>query len=124
MSRYPANPDKHIATTHLEEQGQKVSQAARREKLQIQRQLAIMQQRLERQVRLVEVSRKLSGSLALSDTLLALTEQLQTFLPCQSCVIFMLDEVEGQKKLFAEVAASPFTDIFRNYSLQIGEGAP
>lgn len=107
-----------------EEQGQKVSQAARREKLQIQRQLAIMQQRLERQVRLVEVSRKLSGSLALSDTLLALTEQLQTFLPCQSCVIFMLDEVEGQKKLFAEVAASPFTDTFRNYSLQIGEGAP
>ncbi|MCR4783495.1 MAG: diguanylate cyclase [bacterium] len=107
-----------------EEQGQRASQAARREKLQIQRQLAILQQRLERQIRLVEVSRKLSGSLALSDTLLTLTEQLQTFLPCQSCVIFMLDEVEGQKKLFAEVAASPFTDTFRNYSLQIGEGAP
>ncbi|MBQ7529971.1 diguanylate cyclase, partial [bacterium] len=106
-----------------EEQGREVSQAARREKIQIQRQLAIIQQRLERQNRLFEVSRKLSGSLALSETLLALTEQLQTFLPCQSCVIFMLDEVQGQRKLFAEVAASPFTDTFRNYSLQIGEGA-
>ena len=107
-----------------EEQGREASQAARREKIQIQRQLAILQQRLDRQNRLVEVSRKLSGSLALSDTLLALTEQLQTFLPCQSCVIFMLDEVQGQQKLFAEVAASPFTDVFRNFSLQIGEGAP
>lgn len=108
-----------------EDQGREASQAARREKIQIQRQLAIIQQRLERQNRLFEVSRKLSGSLALSDTLLALTEQLQTFLPCQSCIIFMLDEAEeGERKLFAEVAASPFSDIFHNYSVRIGEGAP
>ncbi len=108
----------------VEDQGREASQVARREKIQIQRQLGVLQQRLERQNRLFEVSRKLSGSLALSDTLLALTEQLQAFLPCQSCVIFMLDEVQGQRQLFAEVAASPFTDVFRNYSLQIGEGAP
>ena len=108
----------------VEDQGREASQTARREKIQIQRQLGMIQQRLERQNRLVEVSRKLSGSLALSDTLLTLTEQLQAFLPCQSCVIFMLDEVQGQRQLFAEVAASPFTDVFRNFSLQIGEGAP
>ncbi|MDO5297248.1 MAG: diguanylate cyclase [bacterium] len=108
----------------VEDQGREASQTARREKIQIQRQLGMIQQRLERQNRLVEVSRKLSGSLALSDTLLTLTEQLQAFLPCQSCVIFMLDDVQGQRQLFAEVAASPFTDVFRNFSLQIGEGAP
>ena len=107
-----------------EDQGREASQNARREKIQIQRQLGMLQQRLEHQNRLFEVSRKLSGSLALSDTLLALTEQLQTFLPCQSCVIFMLDEEQGQRQLFAEVAASPFTDVFRNFSVLIGEGAP
>lgn len=107
-----------------EDQGREASQNARREKIQIQRQLGMLQQRLEHLNRLFEVSRKLSGSLALSDTLLALTEQLQTFLPCQSCVIFMLDEDQGQSQLFAEVAASPFTDVFRNFSVQIGEGAP
>lgn len=107
-----------------EEQGREASQSARREKIQIQRQLALLQQRLERQNRLFELSRKLSGSLALSETLLAVTEQLQAFLPCQSCVIFMIDEVQGHRELFAEVAASPFTETFRNYSLQIGEGAP
>ena len=108
----------------VEDQGREASQTARREKIQIQRQLGVIQQRLERQNRLFEVSRRLSGSLALSDTLLALTEQLQAFLPCQSCVIFMLDDVQGQRQLFAEVAASPFTDVFRNFSLQLGEGAP
>ena len=115
-----------IQTTEkmVEDQGREASQTARREKIQIQRQLGVLQQRLERQNRLFEVQRRLSGSLSLSDTLLALTEQLQAFLPCQSCVIFMIDDVQGQRQLFAEVAASPFTEVFRNYSLQIGEGAP
>lgn len=107
-----------------EDQGREVSQQARREKMQMQRQLARLQQRLERQNRLVEVFRQVSASLALSDTLLALTEQLQALLPCQTCVIFMIDDVEGHRELFAEVAASPFTDLFRNFSLQLGEGAP
>lgn len=107
-----------------EDQGREVSQAARREKMQMQRQLAKLQTRLERQNRLVEVFRQVSASLALSDTLLALTEQLQALLPCQTCVIFMIDDVDGHRELFAEVAASPFTDLFRNFSLQIGEGAP
>ncbi|MCR5662123.1 MAG: diguanylate cyclase [bacterium] len=119
-----ARIDLQEAEKKAAEEGREASQTARREKIQIQRQLANLQRRFERQNRLFEMSRKLSGSLALSDTLLALTEQLQAFLPCQSCVIFMIDEVQGHQELFAEVAASPFTDIFRNYSLQIGEGAP
>lgn len=107
-----------------EDQGREAAQQARREKMQMQRQLARLQQKLERQTRLVEVFRKVSASLALSDTLLALTEQLQALLPCQSCVIFLIDDVDGHRELFAEVAASPFTEHFRNFSLQIGEGAP
>ncbi len=107
-----------------EDQGREVAQQARREKMQLQRQLARLQKKFERQNRLTEVFRQVSSSLALSDTLLAITEQLQALLPCQSCVIFMVDEVEGHRELFAEVAASPYTDLFRNFSLQIGEGAP
>lgn len=109
------------AEKNAEEQGREAAQSARREKIVVQRQLAVLQQRLERQNRLFEVSRKLSGSLALSDTLLVLTEQLQAFLPCQSCVIFMIDEVQGRRELFAEVAATPFTDVFRTYSTEIKE---
>ncbi len=107
-----------------EDQGREVSQQARREKMQMQRQLARLQKKFERQNRLVEVFRQVSSNLALSDALLAVTEQLQALLPSQSCVIFMVDDVEGHRELFAEVAASPYTDLFRNYSLQIGEGAP
>ncbi|MEW6279305.1 MAG: sensor domain-containing diguanylate cyclase, partial [Candidatus Eremiobacterota bacterium] len=49
---------------------------------------------------------------------------LQELLPSQTCVIFLLDEVNGHKELFAEVAASPYTDMFRNVTLQLNEGAP
>lgn len=68
--------------------------------------------------------RVLHQSLHLSDTLLAITQQLQELLPSQTCVIFLLDEVDGTKELFAEVAASPYTDMFRNLTLQLNEGAP
>lgn len=80
--------------------------------------------KLDRMTRLMEVFRDLASNLTLNDTLLALTGQLQSLFPCQSCVIFLVDEIDGHKELFPEVAASPYTDIFRTRVLQLGEEAP
>jgi diguanylate cyclase (GGDEF)-like protein len=117
-----------IANQHLEqvarEREQLLQQDLKRAKAQGEREMFLLQKRLERESRLLGVLRDLTGTLALNDTLLALTNQLQTVLPSQSCVIFLVDEVDGQRELYPEVAASPYTDSFRNRILQMGEEAP
>lgn len=113
----------HIEHAADQREGQ-ISQELKRYKAQAEREMFLVQKRLERETRLLGVLRDLTGTLALNDTLLALTNQLQTVLPSQSCVIFLVDEVDGQRELYPEVAASPYTDAFRNRILQMGEEAP
>lgn len=113
----------HIEHAADQREGQ-ISQELKRYKSQAEREMFLVQKRLERETRLLGVLRDLTGTLALNDTLLALTNQLQTVLPSQSCVIFLVDEVDGQRELYPEVAASPYTDAFRNRILQMGEEAP
>lgn len=113
----------HIEHAADQREGQ-ISQEFKRYKSQAERDMFLVQKRLERETRLLGVLRDLTGTLALNDTLLALTNQLQTVLPSQSCVIFLVDEVDGQRELYPEVAASPYTDAFRNRILQMGEEAP
>lgn len=113
----------HIEHAADQREGQ-IAQELKRYKSQTERDLFLMQKRLERETRLLGVLRDLTGTLALNDTLLALTNQLQTVLPSQSCVIFLVDEVDGRRELYPEVAASPYTDAFRNRILQMGEEAP
>lgn len=117
-----------LAHRHVEQGSQhreaQVSQELIRLKNQMEREQFALQKKLERESRLFSVLRELTGTLALNDTLLALTNQLQSVLPSQSCVIFLVDEVDGQRELYPEVAASPYTDAFRNRVLQMGEEAP
>ncbi len=113
----------HIGHASEQREGQ-MSQELKRYKSQAEREMFLLQKRLERETRLLGVLRDLTGTLALNDTLLALTNQLQTVLPSQSCVIFLVDEVDGHRELYPEVAASPYTDAFRNRILQMGEEAP
>ncbi len=115
----------------LASSSRKERQGAERELQQLREQLKQQQGTIEAQNQNTEFLRELEGyyrilhhSLHLSDTLLAMTQQLQELLPSQTCVIFLLDEVDGNKELFAEVAASPYTDMFRNLTLQLNEGAP
>ena len=103
---------------------QQALQDIKRIKVQMEQELFQSQKRLDKETRLLHIMRDLTGTLALSDTLLALTNQLQTVLASQSCVIFLVDEVDGQRELYPEVAASPYTDAFRNRILQMGEEAP
>jgi len=117
-----------MANRHLEhasgQQTESIVQELKKVKSQAERDLFMAQKRLERETRLLGVLKDLTGTLALNDTLLALTNQLQTVLASQSCVIFLVDEVDGQRELYPEVAASPYTDAFRNRILQMGEEAP
>ncbi len=113
------------STSRKERQSAERELAGMRESLK-QNQAAIEQlnQTLEFMRELDSYYRVLHQSLHLSDTLLAITQHLQELLPSQTCVIFLLDEVDGSRELFAEVAASPYTDMFRNLTLQLNEGAP
>ncbi|MCL5773311.1 MAG: diguanylate cyclase [Firmicutes bacterium] len=65
----------------------------------------------------------LSRNLGLEDTLVAVVDNALKFFPSQTCILFVLDETGTGRELFAEVAASPYADYFRNFSLKIGEGA-
>lgn len=117
-----------LANRHLEQaaghEHESLAQELKKVRAQAEREMFVAQKRLERESRLLHVLKDLTGTLALNDTLLALTNQLQTLLPSQSCVIFLVDEVDGQRELYPEVAASPYTDAFRNRVLQMGEEAP
>ena len=96
----------------------------RRQKSIFEREQFAIQRKLERETRLLACYRHLTASLSLSDCLLALTAQLQSLLPSQSCIIFLIDEVDGHKELFPEVAASPYIETLRNRVFQMGEDAP
>lgn len=65
----------------------------------------------------------LTRNLGLEDTLVAVVDNALKFFPSQTCILFVLDETGAGRELFAEVAASPYADYFRNFSLKIGDGA-
>lgn len=108
----------------MEETQVRMAEELHREKDSLERQASRIKRKLEQKIRLVEIFKQIVGNLKLEDTLLALVFQLQSLFPSKSCVIFMLDEVDGHRELFPEVADTPHTDYFRNLVLQIGEEAP
>lgn len=65
----------------------------------------------------------ITRNLGLEDTLVAVVDNALKFFPSQTCILFVLDETGTGRELFAEVAASPYADYFRNFSLKIGDGA-
>lgn len=60
---------------------------------------------------------------ALDDTLVTVVELVTKSFPCQTCVLFLVDEIDGEKRLFAEVVGSPYANMFKNFTLSIGEEA-
>jgi diguanylate cyclase (GGDEF)-like protein len=54
-----------------------------------------------------------------------MVNELLSLIPSQTCILFLMEQGEsGKKELFAEVAASPYSDYFKSFSLRLGEGAP
>jgi len=71
---------------------------------------------------LVETSGHMHESLQMEETLVTVVETLGKVLPSQTTLIFLVEEEGKNKKLYAEVAASPYSDYFRNYNVEFGEG--
>jgi len=74
-------------------------------------------------INLVEGFKKFTINMTPDETFIKIVEYLLQIIPSQTCLLFVPDEIDGRKELFAEVAASPYADYFRNYSLAMGEGA-
>ncbi len=108
----------------LEESKAMMAEELEREVESLERQGARLKRGLEQKTRLLEIFYQIVASLSLDETLLALVFHLQSLFPSKTCVIFVIDEVEGHRQLFPEVADSPHTDYFRTLVLQIGEEAP
>jgi len=72
---------------------------------------------------LVERFEKFDVTLSTDDAYIALVEYLLEFIPSQTAILFVADEPNDNRALFAEVAASPYSDYFRSFSVGMGEGA-
>lgn len=70
----------------------------------------------------LDVAGVVGKSLQLDETLLGIADTVQRLIPSQTCVLFVVDAAQPAGELFAEVAASPYSDYFRNYSVRPGEG--
>ena len=110
--------------TSLRELEERCKNEVQRQKTGLERENFVLQKKYDKLGRFLAICKELNQSLGLNDTLLALTAQLQSVLPCQSCVIFLVDQVDGHKELFPEVAASPYTEAFRNRVFQFDQDAP
>lgn len=74
--------------------------------------------------KLTQALRKLSRTISVDDVAISIVDEMIKMLPAQTCILFLIEENKDGKVLFAEVAASPYLDYFKNFSLGIGEGAP
>ncbi len=73
---------------------------------------------------LLEISVELNKSLNLQEAYVSVIENFLKLIPVQTCIIFMLDTIDGRTEIFAEMVYSPYSDFFRNFSVRIGEGLP
>ncbi len=73
---------------------------------------------------LLGLSIEINKSLNLQEVYVLIIENCIKLIPVQTCIIFILDTVEGHTQIFAEMVYSPYSDFFRNFSLRMGEGLP
>lgn len=71
---------------------------------------------------LLETSGEFHTSLHLEEALVSVVKTIQKIVNFQTCVIFLVEEEQENKKLYAEAAAGAYADYFRNYTVGFGEG--
>lgn len=115
-------------STGEEEASAKIQKAERGEE-EAQRKLSdfsaeLEESRKERQNLnfLMETSGQMHESLQMDETLNAVVDTLRKVLPSQTYLIFLLEDQEKKQRLYTEIAASPYSDYFRNYNVELGEG--
>lgn len=71
---------------------------------------------------LIEVNQVISLAKTLDETLQAIERVLAKLVPCQTCGIFLTEDIDGRKKLQARLISGPYTEYLRNFVFEIGEG--
>ena len=104
-----------------EETVTKISDEMERSRSLLEEQAIRLEKELDNRTRTLEGFRQVSGSLSLEETLLALAFHVQSRLPSQVCVVFMKEDVQGQKYLYPEVADAADPDFFRELAIPVGE---
>lgn len=104
------------------EQAMRVREAELVEKLQNETKL--LESRKNAYEKLTQALKKLSRTISVDDVAISVVDEMIKMMPAQTCILFLIEENKEGKVLFAEVAASPYLDYFKNFSLGIGEGAP
>ena len=111
-------------TVDMEEKQSRVAGELEKERNQLESTALRAKRKLDQKTRLLEIFSQVAASLSLDETLLALVYHLQALFNSRTCVIFVIDEVEGHQQLFPEVADAPDTEYFRNLVLEMGQEAP
>jgi len=66
---------------------------------------------------------RINESVELEGTYLAILEEALKLVPSQTAILFIKETGEKVNSFFAEVAATPYQNLFLDYSVQMGEGS-
>ncbi len=108
----------------LRQTNERSSQSLNKQKNELERDHFIIQKKYDKLLKLLTICRDLNLNLGLNETLMAMTTQIQSVVPSQSLVVFLVDEVDGHRELFPELAASPYVDAFKDRVFQFDEEGP
>lgn len=78
----------------------------------------------EKSLSLLKVSIEVNKTLSLQEVYVSIIENCVKLIPVDTCIIFMLDMINGHTEIFAEMVYSQYSEYFRNFSLRMGEGIP
>lgn len=88
---------------------------------ELMRRLDMLSMEIEGFQSLINAIETLYRTYNLEETLVTVVELVTKSFPCQTCVLFLADEMSGEKRLFAEVVGSPYANMFKDYNVGIGE---
>jgi len=101
-----------------------MSQMCEKRLKEAEKDIELTKKKLTKVQALLECFHELNKSLNPEEAYMSIVEHLLKIIPAQTCILFIVETIEGQAEIFAEVAYSPYSDYFRNFSLRMGEGVP
>lgn len=123
--KYHDQKNQSIAQSELfREKENELNQLFEKRTLKMEQDVLEYKKQSDKSKELLGISVELNKSLNLQEAYVSVIEHMLKLIPVQTCIIFMLDTVEGHTELFAEMVYSPYSDFFRNFSVRIGEGLP
>ncbi|MCD4784858.1 MAG: diguanylate cyclase [Candidatus Eremiobacteraeota bacterium] len=78
---------------------------------------------LQSRENLFESYTRISQAVDIESTYLAIINEALKLVPSQTAILFVVEDTDMGKHLFADVAATPYKNLFIDYSVSVGEGA-